>query len=150
VSRPDVPVLISVVHIAVLVATMFYFVPPLGAEGAALSHLCANMASLPLSFVLVQRVLGVPLSSAVKVVWRPVVGSTAMFFVVGWLIPDAAAVSPPLAWLTVRLLETIGLGALVYTACVLSLWFCAGRPDSAERMILGFVRETHRRLVRAR
>ena len=148
--RPDVPVLISVVHVAVLVVAMFYFVPPLGAEGAALSHLCANVASLPLSYAMVQMVLRVPLLSVVGAVWRPLAGSAAMFFLVGILMHGMAPASPSLQWLTIRLLETIVLGGLVYTACILLLWLLSGRPDSAERMALEFVRETRGRFMRAR
>lgn len=150
VRRPDVPVLIGVVHIAVLVAAMFYFVPPLGAEGAALSHLCANAASLPFSYVMVRRVLGVPISSVVGAVWRPLAGSAAMFLLVTMLMPDVTASALSLQWLTVRVLEMVAVGAVVYAMCLFALWILSGRPDSAERLVLEFIRETHGRWLRAR
>jgi O-antigen/teichoic acid export membrane protein len=148
--RPDVPVLISLVHIAVLVATMFYFVPLQGATGAALAHLSAGVASLPLNYLLVQKVLGVRIASVLGVVWRPIAGSAAMFLLLGLLMPDVAPVSPPMQWLTMRLLETVALGMLVYAASLLSLWLLSGRPNSAEWMVLRFIRDRHRHLFRER
>jgi len=148
--RPDVPVLISLVHIAVLLAAMFYLVPLHGAEGAALSHLSAGVASLPLNYILVQKILGVRIASVIGVVWRPIAGSAAMFLLVSMLVPDVAPVSKSMQWLAMRLFETVTLGALVYGASLLLLWLFSGRPNSAEWMVLGFVRESQRRLFRKR
>ncbi len=78
--------------------------------------------------------------------WRPIAASAGM---AGALLPAG------LAWTPATDLTTLGLildlatrsmaGAAVYLITLAALWFLSGRPDGAERHILGMIRKRLRR-----
>lgn len=133
-------VYLNLFHLAVMIPAMFFFVPPQGAVGAALAHLTACVASLPVGFAMVHAVTGAPIAAQAGAVWRPALAAVAMYAVVEAVKPGALGVdSPPLA-LLLGLAETITVGAVVYGAGIALLWLASGRPRSAEWEALEYLR----------
>ncbi|HEY7739901.1 MAG TPA: lipopolysaccharide biosynthesis protein [Steroidobacteraceae bacterium] len=140
-------VYLNLFHLAVMVPAMFVFVPPQGAVGAALAHLTACIASLPVGFAMVRMVTGVPIAALAGAVWRPALAAVAMYLVVETVRPGAlGADSPPLALLA-GLGEAVAVGAAAYAGAIALLWLACGRPQSAEREALDYLRGRLRRLA---
>ena len=146
--RPDLLVKITLVHIGVLLASIFLLVPSLGAVGAALSQLAAGLVSLPVNYLTIRAILGVRLRTVLYTVWRPLVASVAMFALVGFLAPESAEGSATFKWLIVSLLQTAAAGAAVYAVSLLLLWLASGRPPGAETLALEFASGLRRRIGR--
>lgn len=132
-------VYLNLFHLAVLVPAMFIFVPPRGAVGAALAHLVACIASLPVGFAMVRSIGGISYRALAGALWRPALAAAAMFVVVETMMPGALPPGGvPLA-LLLGLAKTVGLGAVAYAATITILWLASGRPESAERSAMGYL-----------
>jgi lipopolysaccharide exporter len=115
---------------AVIAASLHY-----GALGAAYAHSGVAVLGLFGIVVVFLRLTGISAWALGQAVWRPVLGCAAM----------ACAVFATDAWIArhweelvvgVRLVVLVTLGAASYVAAILSLWVLAGRPVSAEHVLL--------------
>lgn len=139
---------LNLLHLAVMIPAMLVFVPPRGAEGAALAHLAACIASLPAGLLMVRAVIGVPLRALAGALWRPVIAAAAMYLAVEWALPGALPPESSAIALLQRLGQTVAAGAIAFTAAIALLWRAAGRPESAERLALAYLRKLRDRLLR--
>jgi O-antigen/teichoic acid export membrane protein len=141
-------VYLNLFHLAVMVPTMFVFVPPHGAVGAALAHLAACIASLPVAFTMVRAVIGLPIARLVGAIWRPALAAVAMYLTMEAVRPGALpAGSAPLALLG-GLVGAIAVGAAAYCTAVALLWLASGRPTSAELEAGDYLRRLAGKLTR--
>ncbi|MDW8259909.1 MAG: oligosaccharide flippase family protein [Gammaproteobacteria bacterium] len=141
IRRPDLWVQISIVHVATLLCAIYFLSPLVGALGGAWAQLIAGLVSLPISYATINRLVGLSLPAILGAIWRPLVAATAMYFAVSPLSLGAQAASLPVPALAANLVAMIVSGAATYGAALLVLWLFAGRPDSAEKMVLQFLRE---------
>lgn len=130
---------LNLFHLAVLLPAMFAFVPSRGAVGAALAHLVACAASLPVGLAMVRTVIGLRIAAMVGAVWRPALAAVAMYLVVESAKPQALPANSPPLTLLLELGETIALGAVVYFGAIVLLWLVSGRPQSAEKETFNYL-----------
>jgi PST family polysaccharide transporter len=133
-GRPDLQTRLNAVYLLILVPLMILLTRE-GLEGAATACVITAAVILPINFTVVLRSVQGSWRQIVRVMWRPIVGAGVMSVVVrSWLAAndDAEHVLHQLG----LLVATVVLGAVVYFATVLLLWWLAGRPDGAERFAL--------------
>src|SRR5690606_12677818 len=101
-----------------------------GVIGVAWAHLVnAAFVSLPVNYAVVLRRLQLPFTALVARVWRPMVAASGMYAVLSSVIDDEVAPSLP------TLFAAVLVGAVIYVAILLTLWFASGRPGGPERTI---------------
>ena len=143
VGRPSRQLVVLCVQLAVLIPSMTYLSSVAGINGAAYAFAFAAAVSLPVTLSMVLRELQAHVIDFVRAIWRPVVGTSAMYFSIQYLSPPNAPLTTP--QLLVRLVEVVALGALSYSAVVVACWFVAGRPDATEATILQQLMEIRER-----
>lgn len=116
-------------HLAILVPGLLLASALLGVEGIAIARLATAAVFAPLAYWAVCRALGISVGRVAAVLWRPLTAASAMFFAVRALHSDAVAST------ALRLVSDIATGTAVYIALSVLLWWLAGRPEGAERMI---------------
>jgi len=81
------------------------------------------------------RVTGIPKSSLFAVMWRPLLAACAMALA---LVQSAAAINNvfPDVSSILHLAVLLPVGVLSYSCATIVLWMLAGRPLSAEQMLL--------------
>ena len=108
---------------------------PWGVEGVAIGATCSSLLMFIVAISLLKVTLSCRWMDFVSIFWRPTVAAVLMAVAV-----HAVALSLDIAALP-RLLLSIVLGAVSYTASLLLLWVIVGRPKSAEasalRMVFG-------------
>lgn len=104
-----------------------------GLEGVAYSKAFIGLIMFFVVSLLVAQKCRVAFRQIVIVVWRPVVAGVVMYTVLInisslWLLEN---------WLV--LIIKIILGAILYVSFMLILWWLAGKPESTEKTLLGFM-----------
>jgi hypothetical protein len=134
VGRPSRQVIVLAVQLAVLIPAMVYLSSVYGVTGAAYAVGLASACSFPVTLGFALRETRARLLDFATSIWRPAVGTIAMFAVLQ-AVPrhDIAGATPQLL---TQLLETVALGAGIYVAVVLLCWALAGRPDATETTVL--------------
>jgi lipopolysaccharide exporter len=145
-GRPRNITVISAIQIVFLLPLAIWGAYRGGAVGIAYAYLVyVVVISLPLNYVVVLRALGMPFRRLLSSVWRPLVGSVAMYSVVAVLV--AYLREPSLLFLAAAIVA----GAAVYAASVLLLWLMVGRPGGPEKTAVdNFVLPTWNKFVAAR
>ncbi|NTV09396.1 MAG: lipopolysaccharide biosynthesis protein [Zoogloea sp.] len=136
-------------YVVMLIALMLAFVPAWGALGASFAILATTLVSTPAYLYELRISTGIPATTFVRAVARPLLAAVAMCGVLRWLVP---AYTPTLDTLqaTAILLAGIVLGASVYIAFMVLLWITSGRPDGAERLVVERVRSAFMQYLRRR
>ncbi len=135
------PVLITQVfglRILLLLPLMVWASIDYGALGAAAALLVTTCVMTPINLFVTFRVLNIRYADYTHYVGRPFVAAVAMYIVTSRLtehLANATALATPLA-----LLLSVGVGALVYTGTVLTLWKIAGLPSGPERFAWDWLR----------
>ena len=93
---------------------------------------------MPVTYYFLVRFTPVMARDIGGAIWRPLLASAAMYFLVRWCVgvlhpSDASAVLGSVVACSIG-------GAVFYTALVLVLWRAVGAPPGAERIALEFVR----------
>ncbi|HZF26876.1 MAG TPA: lipopolysaccharide biosynthesis protein [Steroidobacteraceae bacterium] len=144
-GRPDIQVKTNVAYAAVLVGAMVTLVHLLGLQGAAWAFLGTAVLMMPVNIGLALRLLRLPGSSYLALLWRPTFASAAMYVTVRMLVaPVTGAESSGM--LVLSLLGAILLGIVSYAVALWILWMLARCPEGAERILL----TTMRRWLRPR
>jgi lipopolysaccharide exporter len=113
------------------ISLAIFAIPNGGATAIAVLRLAVVAAALFLSMFLVQREL--PTLRTLEIltsIWRPLLATVVM--TTGLLIWPSVEGMPPM----LELLVKITLGAGIYAACLLVLWWMVGCPNGAERYLL--------------
>lgn len=135
--------------VALLLGFLLFLAPRFGALGAAYAALATTTLTMPVYLHRLRLRVGVPMLAFVHAVVRPVIASAVMVLVVRSVLPVYSTAMPALhatAWLVTGVV----LGAIIYLVVSLILWLAAGRPMSAERLILENVRGRLARLLQRR
>lgn len=129
-------------RLAVIVPCLYAGLQIDGVLGVAQAMLVAAVLLTPSYVYNVMQVIPLTLKGLLAVVWRPFVAAAAMAIAFA-LVPVTGLDLPPVA----RLPLSVGFGASVFAASVLLLWLASGRPDGAERAVLGKGRDLLRRAM---
>jgi O-antigen/teichoic acid export membrane protein len=109
-----------------------------GAVGAAWAFLIFSFVGLCTIHLVFFRLSGVQVRAYAATLWRPILSSIALALVVVVTerVFDGALGN---ANNLLKLATLILAGVLAYATTILVAWWLSGRPESAEKMILGFV-----------
>jgi lipopolysaccharide exporter len=141
VGKPRLAAAISAILLLIIVVPLVPFTARWGAFGTALACMIAGIVTVPVTFVLVGRLLGLRARDFVGQLWRPLLAAGVMWLAVRWVV---AALVDTNGW--IALAASILCGLLVYCSLLSGLWWLAGRPDSAERFVIDMLRERLERL----
>ncbi|MCX8004031.1 MAG: oligosaccharide flippase family protein [Burkholderiaceae bacterium] len=133
--------------VAILAGGLLALPLDLGVRAAAYAVLLAAAVSTPVFLGLLHATLRLPAATLPRALLRPLLAAIVMFAVIRLGMPPLPSQAPALTGLGLLLLCVVG-GAAVYAAALAALWFVAGRPAGAERMILEQVRALGQRLRR--
>jgi hypothetical protein len=95
----------------------------------------ASILSTPAYLMAIRIHIGITPAVFVRASIRPLIASAAMVAALRAVIPaySSSMATGEAAWL---LLGAVVLGAFLYALVVALLWLAAGRPQSAERLVL--------------
>lgn len=118
---------VTVAGAVVRIGALVWALPALGLVGAAWAMAAAELVETVAYVELVARRFGMRRRDLLADVWRSV-AATGVMAAVLWGVGLGWTAYP--AW---RLAEAVPLGAAVYGAVLLGLWWASGRPAGAER-----------------
>jgi lipopolysaccharide exporter len=133
-GRTGVVAFIGAVHVAFLLPLMLVLSQVLGVVGIAYAELSATVGSIIVECVMLCRALRLPMRSYLAGLWRPVIAATVMVFVVTVVRYELTRGSPTGS--LIQLAVAVPIGAAVYASILILLWIAAGRPRSAEALII--------------
>lgn len=107
-------------------------------EAAAWSYLVGSAIAVPFAVVLISQFLGLNFADRARITWRPVLGTILMTVVLKLALDQLGLPTSTVAALW-ALLILVPLGAFVYGATLLSLWYFVGTPAGPEQKIVGVV-----------
>jgi O-antigen/teichoic acid export membrane protein len=137
-ARADIPVKLSLLHLAILVPCLLAGMRSAGVTGAAWGTLAAAIVMLPVTYVAIVRLLRPRHGNVVAMIWRPVLASLAMLVVVrGWMqwLGGAGYAESHL----IALFSSVCIGAATYVLAITLLWRIAGMPNGAESKAIAAV-----------
>jgi O-antigen/teichoic acid export membrane protein len=135
-ARPYWMTYLQILGLSILLPSAWYLSMNIGLIGAAWAYLIANCVTSPVTLIIVMRLLKMPLTALLGIVWRPILAVTVMYQVVRLLIDNSGAGD------VATLLGAVGVGAVAYIATLLGSWRLAGRPVGAESAIIKQVRSS--------
>jgi hypothetical protein len=98
---------------------------------------CAAVLVLPVVAFSLRYAIPVTMREVALALWRPVVAAAVMALAVRFVHPEAV---PPI----VRLGLDVAVGAAVFIAVQLGVWWSSGKPQGPERAILGLLSRARR------
>ncbi|WP_119422418.1 lipopolysaccharide biosynthesis protein [Desertibaculum subflavum] len=107
-----------------------------GVQGVTKAMLVAELVLAPTFFHHLMRPLGLSLADLAGPCWRPLLAAAAMAGAVLYL-PAVIELQQPV----LRLIVHVGFGAAVFCSVCGVLWVIAGRPEGAESVAYGAVRQ---------
>ncbi|MEM7542938.1 MAG: lipopolysaccharide biosynthesis protein [Pseudomonadota bacterium] len=134
-GRPDVLFKLYLFFATLLLGLVGLFSQWWGVIGAAWGVLAAVLINTPIYAAAILKVIGLPLSALLNVIWRPAIAAALMYASVAvtlgqMLVPvDTATALLPLG-------VGVLVGVFVYFASLTALWHFAGRPAGAEQLLL--------------
>ncbi len=139
-GKPQIFVKINLIHVSILLTTLWSFTRMYGIHGAAWAYVITAVAMLPVNIFLITRYLDMRASSFISHLWRPLTAATLMYLGVRTFGPELPRGVIPSAQAASSLIAGVALGVVLYVLSVLVLWQLSGRPEGAELHILGQLR----------
>ncbi len=127
-------------YVIVLIGLLGLMASRWGVIGAAWAVLMTAILMTPAYLYLMNRQLGVGPSVFLRATVRPVFAAIAMAAIVRWFLPaytTQMSVTQTVGWLAAG----IAIGIVVFIVCVAVLWHLAGKPASAEGLVLDRARK---------
>lgn len=134
IGRPQLQLWVLLMGTIVLLPSLIIGTTYAGALGAACAVTLAAAVRVVANFLLIIRLLRLPLRQCVAATYRPLVASVAMIAVVLALQAYWPTPMSTLGW-SALLGASTGLGAILYAGVVIALWAAAGFPDGGEKHI---------------
>lgn len=131
-AKPHLVTQISLFQLIVVASLLYWLIPRSGIEGAAASLTLAAAATVPLMMLLLHRETGLSPWSILRVVARPIIAGTVMYFTTHAFISinNGPGASAPLL-----LVGAIGVGGVSYPLVLGLLWYFSGKPAGAEATV---------------
>lgn len=138
---PDYVTKTNGLYVLLLLGMLAGFVTTYGVVGAAYAVLGTSVLMTPAFLYLMKRKIGVGAEVFARAIIRPALASILMALTVRWVLPTyERSMSMPHA--VSLLVGGVALGIAVYAVAAGLLWMAAGRPVSAERIVLERIRNT--------
>jgi O-antigen/teichoic acid export membrane protein len=142
-GQPKLAALTSGLALLLLLVPVVPLTAALGSKGTALACMISGALTVPFTFWLMARLLGLTAFDFLLSLWRPAAASLLMLLAVElYLAPAASVAHPSSPWLL--LLSAVAIGAVAYVLSALLLWRLAGSPEGAEAFVLSRVRKIRR------
>jgi len=136
---PKYVTMFNCLYVLMLLGMLVGFLPAYGVVGAAYAALVSSVLMMPISVYAVKKKIGIAAEVFARAFVRPVLGSILMIAVVRWVLPTYERSMSMQAAISL-LIGGAALGIAVYASVVWVLWVLAGRPVSAEHIVLARVR----------
>jgi lipopolysaccharide exporter len=135
IGKPQLGTIALVARAVILLPLLWLGLERAGVLGAAWAFALSMVFEIPIHLLILRLQLDVKTRSVLARLGRPAVASVMMYLVVrygstAWAAPDLIGSA------LLRLGVLVVVGAVVYCASLLLLWWVIGRPDGAERMII--------------
>ncbi|MDR4520858.1 MAG: lipopolysaccharide biosynthesis protein [Nitrosomonas sp.] len=129
-NRGDLSTIESWIQLAVLIPVVWYTAHTYGVYEVALSR--TIIAGIFVFLMIYLLTLATPVSyiSIIGVIWRPILASIIMYFMVKFCHQDN------LDYIILRLLMDITVGAVSYLASIYILWIMTGRAEGMEQNLI--------------
>lgn len=137
-GKPKANTVLSAVLLVISLPAIIYASLQYGVLGAAYAHFFASLLGFSGIVIVFSRITGLLKRKLFAVMWRPLLASSAMAFIIFGATTSINATWPMLPQI-MKLITLISIGALVYMVSILASWYVAGQPNSAEKMILNFL-----------
>lgn len=126
----------TVLEIAVMYPLVIYWLDGgQGVEMVAWATVIASVVTLPAGVGLVSRALCLSRFELFKVMWRPLLATVAMVFVV-ILVKHVLPASDSLLSALWLMLVSVSSGAVSYVLAIFCAWYFAGKPQGLETRLL--------------
>lgn len=123
----------AVLFLAALLPALGFFTHIYGVLGAGYAFIFAQAINLPVSLVMLKRLIPFRWGELLRRSWRPLTGAAVMF----WIVTQSVAIMGHAGWpVGLQLIAGAILGISIYILVVLLLWLLAGKPDGAEIYVL--------------
>jgi O-antigen/teichoic acid export membrane protein len=133
-GRPRLKAFITLMEVLLFLPLLVAVVPRHGLVGVAGALLVTVCIAAPVNFGLVLRMLRMPASRVIGVLWRPTLAALSMWLLLHFAFTKAPAGSTAAA--AGQLAAAVAAGAGTYGLMLLALWAASGRPAGAERWLL--------------
>jgi O-antigen/teichoic acid export membrane protein len=140
-GKPKITTQLGAIQMLFLLPTLAICSIKWGVLGAASAYLASQLAFSPVNFTFLKRILGIRAEELFRVLWRPFFSALVMLGAVRVIIRFFGSEQHDGLYLLPRLLGSSVFGAIVYFACLLSLWVLASKPAGAESRVLALFRE---------
>ena len=144
-ARTHIPVYIGFWQATSLILLLFVFGRN-GAVGVAQAQLISSIIVVIPSLYYMHSLLEIHSADLWRVLWRPMVASTAMWLMVHAATEPLAAHVGATAYLA-QLAVLVPLGFVTYVLLAVALWLFSGRPAGAETYVLDMARRASSRLA---
>ena len=140
VGKPKMIAVLSTIQIVIAYPIFITALSRGGIEAGATALVITAIIVLPLSYFLIMRVLSLPVSDVFTALWRPAIAALSMVLFLKYL-QTVWPMYQNTGLMLVQLLSYVTVGAILYTAFLVSLWRFSNKPaESAEAFIISFVR----------
>jgi len=146
-GKPKTNTMLSASLLAVSLPAVIWASLQYGALGAAYAHFVSALVGFVGIVFVFTLVTGTTKRALFSVMWRPLISSLMMALILQarFLFVDNSPLPiQPVA----QLLLLVLVGASIYTASTLFLWWICGRPKGAESIVIQFMRSKLRNKVR--
>lgn len=134
-AKQKITTFFTIIWLLILIPSIFVMSQQEGALGVAKAILMTAIIMFPVYQGLLKIILGLSLWSMILVLYRPILSSIAM----GWVVYQVTGYVSlqrlnieGIAWL----IGIVGIGAVTFAVVLLLLWWIAGRKDGVEKDIL--------------
>lgn len=131
IGRPQKITIAQTIYLALLIPGLFLYLKHFGIAGAGYAYLTAQLVDACVQTSLSKAQLGFTWADIGRTVWRPLAGTTLMYFTVRMVDHQFAHLNA-----IERLAVDIPAGIVAYAAVILALWQISARPEGAERIVL--------------
>ncbi len=141
-GNPKTLTLVGAIVILILFPSLVWGGLRFGAIGIAWAYLVnAVLVIVPLNYGLALRAIRLPAAALLRLLWRPIIATTVMYFSVrAWVVRSGPASASGLDEI-LPLLGAVAIGCITYSVVVWLLWRAVGQPAGPERAVLGKISE---------
>lgn len=132
--------IIEFLRVSLFTTFLFLFIPIYGVAGAGISLLLVSIIIFPINLLILRIKLNVKLLDLMKILYRPIISSLLMVYCVNKYFELTSEVS------IVVLLCAISVGVLSFVSSLVLQWMLVGRPDSDEKLLLGYIRNKSKKV----
>jgi PST family polysaccharide transporter len=135
------PKLLAIVHgvsTIILVPLAIWLTMEHGVWGTATAFLITALVSFPLNYSILAIHLKLKLLDFLSALWRPVLSTAIMYFVVTYYIEYFRDPTGILAYFSILISATL-IGAVTYILMTLFFWISSSRPEGPEQIAFDYI-----------